>query len=330
MKISFIATVLNEADNINIFLRSIVNQTRKADEIIITDGGSIDATTSIISNSCLPTGKVKFQISNKSKKKIPKIKLIIKKGNRSVGRNEAIKNSTGEIIVCSDAGCILDKNWIRSITEPFKDSSVDIVAGYYQGKARNSFEKSIIPYFLVMDGRVDDDNFLPATRSLAFRKSIWEKVGGFPEQFSNNEDYVFARNVKKNKAKMVFKKDAIVYWLPKKTLREAFVAFYRFSLGDVESGILRPKVIFLLLRYFLSFLLFVSFLITRSTFFLNILLILVVIYIIWSIVKNYKYVNEWEAFFYLPLIQITSDIMVIIGTIAGTFNYIEKTINHEL
>ena len=237
MRISLITTVLNEEENVGRFLRSIVDQSMKADEIIIVDGGSIDATASIISN-------LKSQISNKKLS----FKFIIKKGTRSVGRNEAIKNSSNEIIICSDAGCILDKDWIKNITEPFKNPKVDVVAGYYKGGAENIFQKCLIPYVLVMPDKADKNNFLPATRSMAFKKSIWKKVGGFPEEFSNNEDYVFAKKIKTINADIVFEKRAVVYWMPRSNIKDAFIMFYRFALGDAEAKIFRPKVFFLFLR----------------------------------------------------------------------------------
>lgn len=127
------------------------------------------------------------------KKKNIDFKLFFKKGNRAVGRNEAIERATGEVVLCSDAGNILNKNWIKNISEPFYDSKVDVVAGYYRSLSKNVFQKCLAPYVLVMEDRVDPKNFLPATRSIAFRKAVWEKIGGFPEEYSHNEDYVFAQ-----------------------------------------------------------------------------------------------------------------------------------------
>lgn len=309
MKISFIATVLNEEDNLVQFLISVINQSKKADEIIIVDGGSTDSTLSVISN-------FKFKISNK---KI-NFKFIQKKGNRAVGRNEAIRQATGDIIICSDAGCILDGNWIEKITEPFSNSNTDVVAGYYKGKAKNSFEKCIIPYFLIMEDRIDPNNFLPATRSIAFKKLVWQKISGFDERYSHNEDYVFAKRLKNAKAKIVFKKDVVVYWLPKKNLTEALISFYRFAKGDAESGIFRPKVIIIFCRYAIGIFLFSFFIISRSYLILNTLYLILFLYILWSIFKNYKYAQRLEAIYYLPIIQITSDIAILIGTTIGLFN----------
>lgn len=306
MKVSFIATVLNEELTIKLLLESLFFQSKFPDEIIIVDGGSTDNTISEISNFKFPTSNSKANI-----------KLIFKKGNRSVGRNEAIKRANHEIIVCSDSGCVLDKNWIKNITEPFNNSKVDVVSGYYEGKARTVFEKCLIPYVLVMPDKVDADNFLPASRSIAFRKSIWKKVGGFPEEFSNNEDYVFARKLKKINAKIVFEKDAVTYWIPRRNLKEAFAMFFRFAKGDAESRAFRPKVFLIFLRYIIGLLLVSFYLITKSYLILNTLYVILFIYLLWSVSKNYKYVNNILALIYLPEIQIVSDIAVMSGTVRG-------------
>ncbi|MCL4353217.1 glycosyltransferase [Patescibacteria group bacterium] len=263
-KVSFITTVLNEERTIDLFLKSLFNQSRLPDEVVIVDGGSTDATTSVISNKEL---------------KSPEIKLIIKPGNRAVGRNEAIRKATGDIIICSDAGCILDTNWVKNIIEPFFDSKVDVVAGYYRSLPKNVFQRCLVPYTLVMEDRVDPKNFLPATRSIAFRKSIWQKAGGFPEEYSHNEDYVFAKRLKKIGAVIVFQKSAIAYWLPRKNLRESFIMFFRFALGDSEAKIIRPKVIILLIRYLLVIILLTLFLLTKAHFILYTLYSILIFYL---------------------------------------------------
>lgn len=302
MKVSFIATVYNEESTIKALLQSLSIQSKIPDEVIIVDGGSTDLTVAKIRSF----GKLKT-----------KLKITIKKGNRAVGRNEAIKNANNEIIVCSDAGCILGKNWVRNIIEPFIDSKVEVVAGYYSGRPNSVFEKCLIPYVLVMPDKVDENNFLPASRSMAFKKSIWEKVGKFPEEFSNNEDYVFGLRLKKINANIAFEKRAIVYWLPRSNMKDAFVMFYRFAKGDSESRIFRPKVILIFLRYIIFFVLLSLFFFLKLNLILNVLYLILFLYILWSIIKNYKYVNDFRAILVLPLMQIISDKAVILGTISG-------------
>lgn len=306
MKVTFIATVYNEESTISDLLQSLFSQSSLPDEVIIIDGGSSDRTVTRIKNK-----KIKVKNYN------GKFKILVKKGNRATGRNEAVRNSSNEIIVCSDAGCTLDKNWVKNITEPFKNPKVDVVAGYYKGYAKTIFQKCLIPYVLVMPDKVDKNNFLPATRSIAFKKSVWQKIGGFPEEFSNNEDYVFAKKLKKINTNIVFEQRAIVCWTPIDNIKDALIMFYRFAKGDAESHIFRRKIILLFFRYIIGLLLIIFYAISKSYIILSALCLLLFIYVSWSIIKNYKYVRDFKAIFYLPLIQFTSDIAVIWGTIVG-------------
>lgn len=317
MKVAFITTVLNEEKNIKLLLNSLLSQTRRPDEVIIVDGGSKDNTIKIIKEWVSKIRSERFR---------KKIELIVKKGNRSVGRNEAIsrvfnlpviKKARSDIIVSTDSGCILDKNWIKNITAPFKNGKVDVVSGFYKGLGKSAFEKSLIPYVLVMPDKVKADKFLPSARSMAFTKLIWEKSGGFPTEFSNNEDFVFAKRLKKLGAKIVFKKNAIVHYLPRKNIIEAFLMFFKFAKGDCESGVLRPKVILIFIRYIILiwFLIYAYFF--RLFFILEGIFYILILYILWAIWKNYRYVKDRDAILILPLIQITSDIAVISGTIFG-------------
>lgn len=323
MKISFVATVFNEEETVGKLLESLAVQSRMPDEIIIVDGGSTDKTLSILAKFTSEEPKSLLRHH-------PRWKAFTKPGNRAVGRNEAIRNATGDVIVCSDAGCVLDRDWVKKITKPFSkdvhlggvhsatsevgDPSVeiDVVAGYYAAKTSSIFQKCLVPYVLVMPDKVDPDNFLPASRTMAFRKSVWEKAGGFPEEYSHNEDYVFAKKLKKISANIVFAKDAIVYWMPRKNLKQAFIMFFRFALGDAQAGIFRPKVLLIFLRYFLGVLLVFSY--------FNTLYVILILYSLWSILKNYRYVKHWQAILILPILQIVSDIAVLSGTIWGIQN----------
>jgi len=307
MKTSLICTVLNEDKTINSFLSSIFSQSKLPDEIIIVDGGSTDNTISVISNFQFPI----------SKKKVPNIKLLFKDGNRSVGRNEAIKKASGDLILISDAGCVLDSNWVKEITAPFSNKSVDVVAGYYKGIAINAFQKSLIPYVLVMEDKVNEHEFLPATRSIALKKSVWERVGKFNEQLSHNEDYAFAKKLKKSSVKIIFQKKAVVNWVPRNNFNQAFVMFYRFAYGDIQANILRPKVALIFVRYALGLIILLAFLYFKLILLIQIFLIAAVLYLLWAVVKNFKYVKDYRAIVYLPSFQLVSDLAVLSGSIAG-------------
>lgn len=292
MKVSVVVTVLNEEKSIEKLLCALVSQSKKADEIIVVDGESGDSTTSII-------GRFK------------EIKLFIKKGNRSVGRNYGIKKARNEIIAVTDAGGYPKKDWLEKITAPLAQNEIDVVSGYYKSLAKTPFEKCVTPYFLVMPDKVRRGmEFLPSSRSVAFRKGVWRKVGGYPEEFSHNEDFVFDHRLKKADARIFFEPEAVVCWQPPHSPTEAAKKFFRYALGDAEAKIGRPKVKFIFARYILGIVL----LLFR---YYNVLLICALLYFLWSWQKNFRYAKTWQSIFWLPLIQITADLGVMIGFLVG-------------
>lgn len=304
-KSSLICTVYNEEKTIILLLKSVINQSILPDEVIIVDGGSKDNTVEEIK-------KFSHQFSKKLK-----IKVFTKKGNRSVGRNIAILKSSNQLILCTDSGCVLDKKWVENILKPFRNKNVDVVAGFYEGISKNIFQKSLIPYVLVMKDNIYSSNFIPATRSMAFRKKVFTKLRGFNEKLSHNEDYDFGNRIKSEGFKIHFQQNAVVYWIPRNNIFQSFKMFFRFSLGDIQANLYRPKVIYLVLRYTVAIYLIVLSLIMKSQI-LNILIIVIFIsYVLWAIFKNYRYVNNYKAFFYLPLLQFISDFAVLSGTITG-------------
>lgn len=287
-KVSVVVTVLNEEKTIKELLDVLVKMPA---EIIIVDGGSTDMTVS----KC---------------KEYKSVKVITGKYNRSEGRNIGVATAKGKIIAFTDAGCVPEKDWLKELTKV----KADVVAGYYRGLPQNIFEKCLVPYVLVMPDRIGSE-FLPSTRSMAIKKDLFLKMGGFDPLLDTSEDFEFANRLKKAGIKIHFAKDAVVGWYPRKKLKQAAWMFLKFAVTDIYAGILRPKVKFLILRYYLFFFLY----------FLNYWFgLLVVPYLIWSIIKNYKYVKDWRAIYWLPVIQLTADCMVIFGTVMGLLSRPKK------
>jgi len=232
IKATLICTLKNERLNLKEFIDSLLGQSRVPDEIIIVDGGSIDGTIEIINK----------YINNENP-----IKLIIKKGaNISQGRNIAIKNAKYDIIVSTDAGCKLDINWFKNITRPFQESkNIDVVSGWYEPDARSRLEYCIADLYFPKLNIItkNTDSFLPSSRSVAFKKSCWKKVGGYPEWLYTAEDTLFDLNLKKAGFKFYFAKDAIVYW----RVRDSFKAFLKqqflYAKGNGEAKIYPPKIL---------------------------------------------------------------------------------------
>lgn len=304
MKVSLVITFLNEESTIGLLLEGIARQTLLPAEIILVDGGSTDATEKNIRQ---------WQKNPKIGKKI---RFLQKTGNRSVGRNYGIQKARHPWIAITDAGCVPEPNWLSALTEEQRVSQADVIAGYYYGLPKNTFEQAVVPYALVTPKRVNPKTFLPATRSMLMHKSVWEKVGGFDETLSFNEDFAFANTVQQENISRSFTFQALVGWLPRQNLKEFWKMIYSFALGDMQAGIIRPKVLFIFIRYTAIVAVFVwmawlNALSDTSSFFIS----LFVLYSIWAIRKNKKYVPR--GWYWLPVLQIVSDGAVMVGTLCG-------------
>jgi rhamnosyltransferase len=296
MKTSLIVTCLNEIDNIEKLLKSIVNQTLKPNEMIVVDAGSTDGTLEVI---------------KKYAKRYKWIKKIVTKGaTRGKGRNIGIKNSKNDIIVTADAGCFLDKNWLKNITKPFKED-VDVVVGFYKPYYENEFE--FYEGFLMSPKEID----IPArisSRSLAFRKKCWKKTGGYEENVDVGEDTLFHLKILQKNFKIKFVKNAVVFWIMPKNIKEFFKKFFKYGAGywqTIKFKEMRKFFWFLLASYSFGILFLISlFYNINLTMFL---LLLVFLFHLYHGFRGFLKIHKYKTLFYLPILSFIKNFAFVLG-----------------
>ena len=236
MKVSLITTERNEADSIEDFIVSALAQSKRPDEIIIADGGSTDGTLEVIDRYI---------------KDGAPIKLVKAPGNRSVGRNAATNAATHQIIACTDVGSRLDRDWLRHITQPFADDPETMaVAGNFKAEPQTDFERISSTLMLQGNDAIDLETWLPSSRSIAYRKSAWAAVGGYPEHTNFNEDTPFDLALKAAGYRFTDGLKAVVYWRPRPNLRQFYRQYNFYAVGDGldrinASGVARLTMIYL-------------------------------------------------------------------------------------
>lgn len=302
MKISLIVTVYNEERSLAALISSVKAQTRLPDEVVMVDGGSTDKTWSLLTALA---------------KKDDLFRVFQRKGNISVGRNYAVKQAKHGWIAMSDAGCVLSMSWLAELEKKQASAKVNVVAGFYNASPTTPFEEAVVPYALVMPDQVDPKSFLPASRSLLIAKTTFLKYGGFDESLDFSEDFVLAKQMELAGEKMAFAGKAIVTWQPRKSLPEFAGMIFNFALFDVKAGIWRKKVKLIFVRYFV-FALFLSLWMEPGWWIFGVLVtVSVILYLLWAVLKNYKYVKR--GWYWLPVLQVVSDMVIMTGSVIGVF-----------
>lgn len=198
--IALVCTLLNEAESLQPLLDSIDAQSHKPDEVVICDGGSTDGTLATIR-------------SWRQENQFP-VKLMERAGaNIATGRNIAISACQSSIICVTDGGCVLDKYWLENISRPLLDGAggFGVVYGKTVAISHSIIGKQFSVFYEAKTRRHKTETEL-SSRSVAFRKSVWEEVGGYPEwlKLAGEDTYFFRLLAKVTKS--MFAKDAFVYW----------------------------------------------------------------------------------------------------------------------
>ena len=227
--VSVASTVLNERDDIDSLVESLMRQTLAPAEVIVVDGGSTDGTWERLeaARTKYPT-LVPIRDESCSLQRSP--------GPIARGRNVAISAASSDIVACADAGCIYHPDWLANLTAPiFAGASQYSVGGSYIDSSNSTvWDVASAPFFGV---KLNSDAATKSctARSMAFRKELWQRVGGFPENVFLGEDTVFDSKVRKLVAP-AFAERAKASYQPRHTFRSALRQMVSYSVTDGVLG----------------------------------------------------------------------------------------------
>jgi glycosyltransferase involved in cell wall biosynthesis len=222
---SLVTTVFNEINRLDQTLSDIDNQSLRPTEIVIADAGSTDGTLK--------------KLEEWKEKGVLNIRILVLPGcNIAEGRNEAIRRASHGLIVSTDFGCRYKADWLKSLILPFDDEGVQVVAGAFEILHDEVKTPAAKADYILQNGYpvVMDQYFSASSRSIAYYKSVWEEIGGYPEWLTlAADDTLFWRMIKAKKIRYHLVKEPNVLWLRHKTFRAFAKEAFRYGLGDGES-----------------------------------------------------------------------------------------------
>jgi glycosyltransferase involved in cell wall biosynthesis len=229
--VSVASTVLNEVDAIDALVESLMRQTLAPAEVIIVDGGSTDGT---------------WERLQQAKKRYPTLIPIRDEscslqrcpGPIARGRNVATAAASSDIVAFTDAGCTHDPDWLENLTAPILsgDSQYSVGGAWIEIDPSKStvWDVASAPFFGV---KLNPDALTKSctARSMAFRKELWQRVGGFPETVFLGEDTVFDSKVRRL-VTPAFPKRAKASYQPRHTFPSAIRQMVSYSITDGVLG----------------------------------------------------------------------------------------------
>jgi glycosyltransferase involved in cell wall biosynthesis len=228
--VSIVVTELNEVHEIERAVLSLLAQAPPAAEVIVVDGGSTDGTWEWLDEAQRREPRL-IAIRDES------CSLKFSKGPVSRGRNVAIAAAKSAIVACADAGCTYEPDWLGNLTAPLVAGQAEYALGgsCLDPAGHTVWDVASAPFFSIKLSPTEPTKSCTA-RSMAFTKSLWEQIGGFPEQVLVGEDTLFDLEARRLTSP-AFIVNAKALYRPRNTFRSAAHQMARYAISDGQAGV---------------------------------------------------------------------------------------------
>ena len=237
IEISVVVPVRNEEDSVRCLIEGLLAQTLLPREIVITDGGSIDATREIIEEFIGRGAPVR----------------MIREEDSMPGRarNVGVEHAQCDWIAFTDAGTRPEPQWLAALAGRVGDQAdVDVVYGSFAPIVDSFFKEcaamAYLPPPLQIEGAATSSKSIA---SALMRRTVWAAVGGFPEHLRSAEDLLFMQRIEAQGFRELRAPEAMVHWNIQANLWRTFKRFVTYARNNIRAGLWRQWQAAIFQRY---------------------------------------------------------------------------------
>jgi cellulose synthase/poly-beta-1,6-N-acetylglucosamine synthase-like glycosyltransferase len=335
--VSVVLATRNEADNILNSLNSFKNQDYPYFEIIVVDDDSTDNTLEITKDFIQDNPGLKISVLQAEM-------LLDRQDFKKQAINKGILASKGDLILLTDADCIMGDKWISSMVAEIQSHNAKMIVGPVVIKGKKSFFHHFQEIEFVSLAGVTGATLLGGIplmcngANLLYRKSAFNEVNGFEgnEKPTGDDVFLMMKFAKRFGNKSISYSEnvnSMVVTKPMDTLAGFYHQRKRWaSKSAAYGGVKVAGIAGIVYLYCFSMILFMLLSIFSSKFALLFGLLLLV-----KVFTDYMFFKSIASFFGIPAkflelfpVQLIYAFYVIITGIfagAGTYQWKDRTLN---
>ena len=219
--VSLCMTVKNEAHVLDRLAADLRAQTVKPDEIVVTDGGSTDGTVEWLREVLDDFEDVRV--------------ISMPGANIAAGRNRAIAEARGEVVLVADAGLRLPPGWVEGLSAAVREDGVDVAFGYVLSEPENDFEFALAAVTRPLKAEIDPATYPVSGGCVGFRAELFARYQ-YPEWLDYGEDMNLYLEWRRDGVGIVHVPAANVGFRPRPDLGAFFCQYFNYARGDGEAG----------------------------------------------------------------------------------------------
>lgn len=230
-EVTIVMPVLNEERHLPRTLQSVMEQDypRSQLELLVVDGGSVDCSREVVREFAARFPAVRIKLLHNPNGIIP------------ASMNIGIRSAQGQVILRVDSHCILARDYVRRCLEYLLCSGADNVGGPAQPVGETHVGEVVALATSCLFGHGGSafrysrrEGDVDTVFLGAFRRDLFEAIGGYDEELPNSEDYELNQRIRAAGGRVLLTPAARVWYITKDSLSGLARQYFRYGFGRLQ------------------------------------------------------------------------------------------------